>query len=337
MRTLTQIEPRHPIESLPFTVTAPGSYYLTACLTGNAGQDGIIVEANDVTIDLGGFALQGGGGGDSAVVVGGERTGLCVRNGTIIDWAGYGIEAPQAREFRVEHLRVARNGTGGMLLGRAGVVSDCVLDANTGEGLGVNGGGTLIKDSSSSGNTEGFALRGPGNTITGCNASNNTGSGIHVFGPGGFVNRCNSTNNGQHGIETESGIRILESTAQMNTLHGIKTGACCLVDRCIANGNGQDGIHLDAVDCVARENLANGNGAVGIWAGGGARLEANTVAQNQVGITCHQNGNNLVVRNNARANNAMNYNIAAGNNDAAVAVNPGPAFGLGNAWANFTH
>jgi hypothetical protein len=36
MKTLVQVEPRTPVSSLPFSITEPGSYYLTTSLTGNA-------------------------------------------------------------------------------------------------------------------------------------------------------------------------------------------------------------------------------------------------------------------------------------------------------------
>jgi glutamate synthase domain-containing protein 3 len=39
------------------------SYYVTANLTGVAGQHGISVNASGVTLDLGGFELAGVGGG----------------------------------------------------------------------------------------------------------------------------------------------------------------------------------------------------------------------------------------------------------------------------------
>ena len=44
-----------PISSLPFTIGNCGSYFLTSCLTGSPGSDGITVTADDVTIDLNGF------------------------------------------------------------------------------------------------------------------------------------------------------------------------------------------------------------------------------------------------------------------------------------------
>src|SRR5450631_969089 len=57
MKTLDQIEARTPISSAPFTISTPGSYYLTANLpvtTGNA----IVISANNVTLDLNGFTIS---------------------------------------------------------------------------------------------------------------------------------------------------------------------------------------------------------------------------------------------------------------------------------------
>ena len=58
MKSLDQIEPRTPISSLPFTISTSGSYYLTTNLFESSG-DGIIVTADNVTLDLNGFVLDG--------------------------------------------------------------------------------------------------------------------------------------------------------------------------------------------------------------------------------------------------------------------------------------
>src|SRR5436190_21193357 len=63
MKTLDQIEPRTPISALPFTIGAPGSYYVTGNLTGVAAQHGITINADNVTLDLGGFERAGPGSG----------------------------------------------------------------------------------------------------------------------------------------------------------------------------------------------------------------------------------------------------------------------------------
>src|SRR5215469_11158743 len=61
MLTLSQVEPRTPIASLPFTVSTPGSYYVTGNLTAAVNQNGILVATDNVTIDLNGFTLSGTG------------------------------------------------------------------------------------------------------------------------------------------------------------------------------------------------------------------------------------------------------------------------------------
>jgi hypothetical protein len=57
MRTLGQIEPRTPISSAPYTITNPGSYYLTTNVTVNFGS-AITISANGVTLDLNGFTIS---------------------------------------------------------------------------------------------------------------------------------------------------------------------------------------------------------------------------------------------------------------------------------------
>src|SRR5688572_21135329 len=67
MKTLEQIEPRTPISSIPFTITQPGSYYVTRNLTMVGTSDGITIQSNNVTLDLGGFTLDGAGTGRHGV------------------------------------------------------------------------------------------------------------------------------------------------------------------------------------------------------------------------------------------------------------------------------
>jgi len=57
MKTLQQVEPRVPISSAPFTITQPGSYYLTTNLTLSGG-DAITIATSGVTLDLNGFTIS---------------------------------------------------------------------------------------------------------------------------------------------------------------------------------------------------------------------------------------------------------------------------------------
>lgn len=58
MKTLDQIEPRTPINqvSLPFTINASGSYYVTENLSVASGN-AITINASGVTLDLSGFTI----------------------------------------------------------------------------------------------------------------------------------------------------------------------------------------------------------------------------------------------------------------------------------------
>src|SRR4051812_3497670 len=70
MKTLDQVEARTPIDAVHtpgdasnlFIISQPGAYYLTGNITGVAGKAGIKITANDVSLDLNGFALLGPGG-----------------------------------------------------------------------------------------------------------------------------------------------------------------------------------------------------------------------------------------------------------------------------------
>src|SRR4026207_1710043 len=73
MKTLTQVEPRTPISSLPFFITNAGWYDVP---TNRTGRPGLTVMASGVTIDLMGFELVGGGG--SGVGIAPTQTNVCV-------------------------------------------------------------------------------------------------------------------------------------------------------------------------------------------------------------------------------------------------------------------
>jgi hypothetical protein len=69
MITLSQIEPRTIVNAANapgdtsdlYIISQPGSYYLTTNLIGAVSKYGIKILTNNVTLDLEGFALEGGG------------------------------------------------------------------------------------------------------------------------------------------------------------------------------------------------------------------------------------------------------------------------------------
>lgn len=89
MKSLDQIEARTPISALPYTISAPGSYYVTTNLLVEV-NDGIVITANNVTLDLNGFTIssvQNPPTFSKAIALGsgsGPVANISIRNGFII-------------------------------------------------------------------------------------------------------------------------------------------------------------------------------------------------------------------------------------------------------------
>jgi len=84
MKTLQQVEPRVPISTAPFTITQPGSYYLTTNLTVSGGN-AITIATNGVTLDLNGFTISSTANPASgtAVLISGGLQDITIQNGHI--------------------------------------------------------------------------------------------------------------------------------------------------------------------------------------------------------------------------------------------------------------
>ncbi|HEX3625449.1 MAG TPA: hypothetical protein VH280_08490 [Verrucomicrobiae bacterium] len=86
MLTLSQIQPRTPISSVPITITQPGSYYLTTnvvCTVSNA----IVISVSGVSLDLNGFTISStvanAANGGKAILLSGGLQNITIANGFI--------------------------------------------------------------------------------------------------------------------------------------------------------------------------------------------------------------------------------------------------------------
>jgi len=104
--------------NFPFSITQSGSYRLTGNLTVPSAKDGIDVTADDVTIDLNGFAIIGsaGGVGNGSSSSNSEVT---VRNGSITGMGGNGIVL--GNNATVADVHAIGNGGNGIEIGNAGL------------------------------------------------------------------------------------------------------------------------------------------------------------------------------------------------------------------------
>lgn len=84
MKSLAQVEPRTPISNAGYTISTPGSYYLTTNLVANT--DGIFINASGVTLDLNGFTIKNtsfGAYAYSGISIGPSARNVTIKNGFI--------------------------------------------------------------------------------------------------------------------------------------------------------------------------------------------------------------------------------------------------------------
>jgi parallel beta-helix repeat protein len=215
MKTLVEVEPRTAVNSLPGSATAvrvislPGSYYLTADITGVSGKHGIeITTAGSVSLDLRGFRVTGVGGSLTGIQSAGEGA---VSNGAISGWST-GVHVCQ--NAILKDLRVSGCNTGISVC--RGQVTGCVAQQNQTGFLGFN---ALFRD---------------------CAATSNTATGFDISNGSSVMNCVASLN--ARGISASSGCTISNCTLHDNSINGIQVAVDCRVVGNHVDYSGADGI-----------------------------------------------------------------------------------------------
>jgi parallel beta-helix repeat protein len=364
MKRLDQVEARTIVNAAntpgdaanTFIISAPGSYYITGDVTGDAGKHGISIQADNVTLDLNGFALIGGGGGAfRGVHVPAAQTGFAIRNGTIRGWTDGGVRAELAVSTLAERLRLLDNaGATGLNLGN-GSAKDCVASGNA-TGF-TAGNGASIRDCTATGNTTGFSSGDRSHfsncvstvntadgfsctsfvTLIDCTASRNTGRGIVVVGSSNVV-RCNASRNTGTGIVGGTGNTIADCVAGSSIASGgiyVENGST--VRHCTARANAQSGI-TTLENCHVAGNTCDANSENGIIVlGAGSRVDGNTCTTNTNSGVVAFGSDNLVIRNSAHGNGT---NFSFGSVNAAgpiVDMTSATVITSTSPWANFAY
>ena len=257
------LEVRTPISSLPYTISASGSYYLSQNLS-ISGATAITVNADDVTIELNGFTLSGNGTGTGAhgIYMNG-RNNVEIKNGTVKGFGGTGIYASGStgKNHRVIGVRAIGNGDDGIYVGRNNArVKDCTAEGNVGAGIFVFY-GSIVTGSTSYGNGAYGIYADTGSTVTGNTARDNNASGIYA-GVGCTVTGNTAHGNTSRGIYASSGCTVIGNTAYGNDGDGIKAGDKSLLKNNTARYNQNYGISL-GTNCLVLNNLAFENNQSG--------------------------------------------------------------------------
>ncbi len=279
LKTLAQIEPRAPI-AVPGQTIGTGSYYLTASLTATSGMSGIVVLASNVTIDLNGFELIGVPGSSEGIVIGGGQTNVTIRNGTIRNWGGRGIDGVGNARVRVENVRVLNCGGNGIVVDVDGEVRNCVASGNVGNGIkGLDN--CLVRECqvlATTGSPGNGISVGAACSVTDCISRGNLGVGFFV-GDASTISRSVAYANFS-GIITGDGCTVAGCTS-MNSGAGLGIGLSsgCIATDCASRNNGSDGFYC-ADGCAIRNCALTGNAGIGFHSLGSVHLEGSTAMGN---------------------------------------------------------
>jgi large repetitive protein len=192
-----------------------GSYVLTQDIF--ATGDCLEVMADDVTIDLKGFQINGNGTG-TGVKIDAPRKGLAIRNGTVRDFqTGIGFNGNQ---ILVEKIRAIGNQVG-IAVGARSIVKDCIAFDNASVGITAGTGSSTLTGNIVSGNGSGTANQG------GLTVGNNS------LVSGNVVNENDGT-----GMDIGLGSTVLNNTVNNNSGTGVAVTCVSNLIGNMANGNG---------------------------------------------------------------------------------------------------
>jgi hypothetical protein len=138
-----------PISSLPFTLSQPGSYYVTRDLTAAFGQNGVTISASNVTLDLNGFTLHGTSQTGDAVLITGSPSAITIKDGMVRGWYN-GIDAQLGSNVTISGITAAQNGGSsadgsyGIILMNNSILEDC--NVTDGAATGVLAVNSTVRD-----------------------------------------------------------------------------------------------------------------------------------------------------------------------------------------------
>lgn len=243
---------------LPLTLSQPGSYKLTRNLTvPNANTTAIRITADNVTLDLNGFAILG------PVVCTGEPLS-CTPNGL-----GRGIDAAGRSGIVVRNGQVKGMGGSGLFLGRDSQVENVTALSNGGAGIETEHHSTLTHNTANGNGLGGISS--VNSTVTNNTANGNGGRGISA----NLSTLTNNTANGNdsNGIFT-SQATVTNNTVNTNGASGIQAPISTVLNN-FASDNDGVGLGLSGNSGYANNVLANNNGGGAQVSGGGVQLGGN--------------------------------------------------------------
>ena len=262
MKTLDQIEPRTPISSAPFTITQPGSYYLTTNVSVGGGN-AITIATNGVTLDLNGFTISSTAPSAAGTGIWLEDSlrNVAILNGFIqggVTNNGSGVYSGSGFGYGIEH-----NGTGPVNCRLSGVsVSGCLY-----QGIDLGAGDSTLVESCSARTVGGSGIQASiikncsgmdcGSTaIAGFEISECRGSGASNGVSGENVHNCSGASTTGFGVYASTALNCSGTSVTGVGLYANDTAETC---RGVSNGS-SDGLYSfgNAAYCTGYSDSGHG-------------------------------------------------------------------------------
>ncbi len=262
---------RIPISAVPFTINAPGAYYVTRDLTVASGV-AVTINANNVTLDLNGHTLTNSAtaAGNWVIITNVSFNGVRVTGGRVVGGnLGVELEGSSAAQLQLDHLNVSGAGAYGVNIYSSGVVPATAIV----EAVQVTG----------PAGTAGIALQGvSGGRVSG-NSTKGCYNGIQLDNSRGVIVENNtvadSTNFGIYLINGSRDNLLTGNTVQKSTSNGIYL-------------NGSRGNRVTY-------NIINNNGSgISLFNANNNNVSDNALVENaNYGLTLGNASNTMVTRN----------------------------------------
>jgi large repetitive protein len=279
--------------------TLTSSTRLANSLIGCSG-DGLVIGADNITVDLAGHSISGVNAARSEGIADDGHRGVRIENGTIANFFLNGVGLRGAPRSAVSNLTIRKIGAGGG-----------ENDASAGV-LVKNSPNTLVTANTVTNDVSAFqsdgvdVLSSAGTTVSGNRIANNAWNGMFVLdSPGTRVIGNALDGNQNEGIEVNfgsDGTLLAGNHAGNNVSSGLVVGAVSgvRIEGNALTGNGESGLFMfDLLNSRVSANRAGGNG-VGIDLEGGQNgSTGNRIANNDTSHNAHAG---VVVANSANDN-----------------------------------
>ncbi|MFZ5453192.1 MAG: right-handed parallel beta-helix repeat-containing protein [Thermodesulfobacteriota bacterium] len=233
------------ITSLPYTISAPGAYYLSGNLSYSGGN-GITIASDNVTLDLMGYSITGPGGINTGIYMNGRKN-VEIRNGTVSGWQdGIYEESSTAMGHRIINIQAEGNSWGVYLDGHGHLIKGCQ----------ATGGASAII---------GLFIYAHG-TIAGCQVNNFPDQGIEIYCYG-LISGNVVIGPGGTGPELRGGIyagpaSLVKGNEVSDAPRGIYcSGGATVIGNTVTANSGQVGIQVTTTDpALLDQNAVMGPG-----------------------------------------------------------------------------